>query len=278
MNTHDIGLAQAFLQSQPAAAAGILEQQPVDDVALFFSQIPHTQAARALEQMLPQYIARICQHLAPTVAAGLLTQVSDSLIASVMRHSRADQSREILDLLPERTQVTCRLLLNYGEDTVGAWMLAKVPMVPPECNATDALARIKQERDVVDVERIPVVDRQRYLVGMVSLAALLRASSTQLVQAVMERNPASIRARTPLLTAAGVTHWEQMDMLAVTNRGNQLVGLLRHVNLRQGLAQISTTISRPTGADPVSGIFEVYGKSLLALADTVSTVVRTKTP
>ena len=66
-------------------------------------------------------------------------------------------------------------------------------------------------------------------------------------------------------------------MLAVTNRGNQLVGLLRHVNLRRGLAQISTSMSRPVGADPVSGIFEVYGKSLLALAETVSTVVRTKT-
>jgi Mg/Co/Ni transporter MgtE len=278
MNDTEIDLALAFLQSQPAAAAGILEQQPIDDVAKFFSQVPHTHAARVLAQMLPQYIARVCQRLAPTAAAGLLSQLDDNLVASVMRHSNLDLSRQLLDLLPEQTHIACRLLLNYAEDTVGAWMLVKVPMLPPECSVADALARIKAERDVVDVDRVPVVDRQRQLLGMISLAAMLRATPSQLVQTAMERNPENIRARTPLMTAVGDPLWSQLDTLAVTNRNNQLVGLLRHVDLRQGMAQVSTTISRPAGADPISGIFEVYGKSLIALVETVSTVARTKTP
>ena len=59
-------------------------------------------------------------------------------------------------------------------------------------------------------------------------------------------------------------------MIAVTNRNNQMVGVLRHVDLRKGLENLASTITKSSGSDPLTGIYEVYGSSLLALFRTIS--------
>ena len=72
MDEQKVDLALAFLQSQPGAAAAILEQQPLQQVAEFLSNLPYTYGAMVLTKMLPQHTARLCGILHPTVAAGIL--------------------------------------------------------------------------------------------------------------------------------------------------------------------------------------------------------------
>ena len=54
MDAEKVDLALAFLQSQPDAAAAILEQQPLEQVAEFLGILPHTYGALVLAKMLPQ--------------------------------------------------------------------------------------------------------------------------------------------------------------------------------------------------------------------------------
>jgi predicted transcriptional regulator len=78
----------------------------------------------------------------------------------------------------------------------------------------------------------------------------------------------------PLLQAAKLSCWEQGDVMPVTGTQQQFIGVLRHMDLRQGLRQHQVPRPRESGGnDPVSGIIDVYGKSLLALFDSVSNAV-----
>ena len=276
MDEQKVDLALAFLQSQPGAAAAILEQQPFEQVAEFLSGLPHTYGAMVLTKMLPQHTARLCRILQPTVAAGILSEMDNSLIAAVMRQCRGDLSRQLLGLLPDKTRLACRLLLNYSEDAVGAWMNANVSTLPDDCNVEQALQRIAQQESSIDLGLSLVVDRDRNLKGSVTLANLLRAPANTSISAVMVKGSPSISARTALKTAVDNPLWAEQDSIAVTNRKHKLVGVLRHLDMRNGLQQTSNSIVQSQGADPITGVFDVYGSSLLILFTTISDIARNR--
>jgi len=269
MTDHKIELALAFLQSQPGSAAAVLEQQPVELTSEFLKEVPCKHAAAVLGKMLPQYAAKLCSTLDPSVAAEFLSALEISMVAAIMRHSDREQ-RKILELLPERTKIACKLLLNYSEDAVGAWMMTNVITLPDDCTVEEALSRLASADAVINSDVVHVVDRERTLQGLVNVVDLLRASPNSPVTKVMNRERDAISGRTPLISAAKHTVWAHRDTVAVTNRNNKVVGVLRFADLRKGLLDISSTITEPSGSGPLTGLFEVYGSSLLALFDTIS--------
>ena len=276
MEDKRIALALAFLQSQPRAAATILEQQPLEQVAIFLSQVPHTHGAILLGKMLPQYTARLFRMLEPTVSAGMLSEMNLSLVAAILRHCNDELSQTLLGLLPEKTSLACRFLLNYSEDSVGAWMMANVSTLPDDCNVEQAWARIAAEQGTIEFGATLVIDRERLIKGVVSLPALLRSPSNTPIMVVAHKNSDSLSARMALNAAANHPFWANRDSIPVTNRKNQLVGILRHLDLRGGLEQLSTNIVQPEGADPITGIYETYGNSMLALFDTLTDMNSTR--
>jgi Mg/Co/Ni transporter MgtE len=274
MDEQKIDLALAFLQSQPGAAAAILEQQPLPEVAEFLGKLPHTYGALVLTKMLPQYSARLCQIMQPVEAAGMLSKMEISLVAAIMRQCHHDLSEQLLGMLPDKSRLATRLLLNYSEDTVGAWMHANIAILPDSCNAEEALRRITADQQSLDIGHSLVVNRERKLKGSITLAALLRAPANATITAVMTRSKKSISAQTPLKSVIDNPLWDTRDSIAVTNRNQQLLGVLRHLDLRKGLDEIETNIVQPQGSDSITGMLEVYGNSLLILFSTLSEIAR----
>jgi len=278
MSDQKIDLALAFLKSQPGAAAGILEQQPVERVAEFLSNVPYPHAASVLGKMLPQYATRLIKCMEPATSAAWLSEMDISLVVQIVRHTGKNLCKQLLDLLPEKTSIACRLLLNYSEEAVGAWMVSNFSSIPVDCNVEEALQRIRSEKLNIDTGVTYVIDRDRRIKGILSLATLMQSAMDITVNSLMGKNRESISARTALVTALANPNWDHRDSLPVTNRNQQLVGVLRYLDLRKGLDQISKTITQPEGADPVSGIYEAYGWCLLELFSTVADISRRSNP
>jgi len=269
MTDKKIDLALAFLQTHAPSAAEILEQQPVEEVAAFLHDVPHAYAAPVLEQMLPQYTARLCRHIEPSIAAGFLSLMDISMATVVLRHMNEDVREALLDHLPEKTLIACKLLLNYAEDQVGAWMNVHIASLPDNITVSSALQRLAAEKDVEESDAIYVVDREGTLQGLIFISRLLRNAPDTPITALMQKNPDVISGRTSLMSALNHIGWTSVDMLPVINRNHRLVGAIRHVDLRKGIEQVVTTIEGPHGNDPLSAIFEVYGSSWLTLFSTV---------
>jgi magnesium transporter len=269
MSNKKIDLALAFLQSQPDSAASVLEQQPIEYVAEFLRNIPFAHAASVLKRMLPQYTAAICKQLEPNVSANFLSEMDISLIAAIMRYSDKGLREKILKLLPERSKIACNLLLLYTEDEVGAWMMTGVMTLPDDCTVQKACQRIGAEQDIIDTDAIYVVDRQRRIQGSIVITKLLRAAPETPIMSVMKKNPYVISGRTAIISAINHHAWTKGDTVAIINNNHQMVGILRHVDLRRGLDEISNTITRPNNSDTITGVCEAYGASLLALLNIV---------
>ena len=280
MNNQKIDLALAFLQSQPESAAAVLEQQPAEYVSEFLKNVPYTHAAAVLNKMLPQYTSKICKNLDPAVSASFLSEMEVSLVAAILRHSDEGLRNQILKLLPERTKIASKLLLNYAEHVVGAWMVANTTLLPVDCTVEEALSRLASEDGVINSDVVHVVDREKKLQGLVTIGNLLRSSSSTLITKIMEKKCAVISGRTALVSAANHAVWTHQDTIAVINRHNQIVGVLCHADLRKGLYDMSSTntMTNPIGSGPLTGIYEVYGSSLLALFSTISEVTSSNRP
>jgi len=273
MTDHRTELALAFLQSHPPSAAEILEQQSMADVAAFLRDVPHSYAAPVLERMLPQYTARLCLHLEPGIAAGFLSRMEISLATVILRHVDTSLQQSLLDLLPEKTAIACRLMLNYAEDQVGAWMEVHVAALPLDCTVKDALERLGLDESLMDSESICVVDREGSLHGLLHVTRLLRAGPETPVTALMHKHPHVIAGRTSLASAANHGGWISTDILPVINRNHKLVGMLRHVDLRRGLEQVAPHIEAPHGSDSLNTIFDIYAGSWLAMLGTVGELI-----
>ncbi|MFC3151494.1 magnesium transporter MgtE N-terminal domain-containing protein [Litoribrevibacter euphylliae] len=276
MIEHPSDMALAFLQYQPISAARILEQQPIEEVAEFIAEVPYTQAAIVLKKMLPQHTARLCSYLEPATSAAFLSQMDAHLVSAIMRHTHKPLSRKLLDHLPERMKLRCRLLLNYPETSVGAWMSTDFLSLAGDCDVQEALHRLSLDESTVNTNAIFIVDRDRKLQGIVSVSQLLRLPSKTAIKAVMQAQTDVVSGRASLASIINSPIWSRSEYAAVINEKRQMIGLLRHLDLRHGLKELSTTIRDPVDDNPIGAVWDVYGKSLLALLNTVGDAVNTK--
>ncbi len=265
MSAQKIDLALAFLQSRPDSAAAVLEQQPAENVAAFLCDVPGSQAAAVLKRMLPQYIAAVCRQLEPSVSARFLSEMDTGLVAAVLRRFDSALSRAVLERLPERIKMACRLLLRYSADAVGAWMVVDIMTLPVDCTAAEACTRLASGQGLLDSDAVHVVDRDGRLQGVIGITRLLSAAPDTAILSIATKNPEALSGRAALLSVVDHPVWVQKDTVAVLNRKQQIVGMLRHVDLRRGLDEVSGTRAWPGSSDALAGFLDVYGTSLLAL-------------
>jgi magnesium transporter len=201
-----------------------------------------------------------------------LANMEISFIVAIIRHSESGFKPQLMKLLPEKTRIACRLLLNYAEDAVGAWMVTNTTTLPDTCTVEEALVRLIDDKETTVLNTIYVVDRARLIKGSVTNINLLRALPNSPISLVMDKTVEAISARTSLISASSYSVWNHLDTVPLINRNKQLVGVLRHSDLRKGLNQISTTITPTDNTNPVNAIFEIYSQSLVALLNTVTEV------
>lgn len=276
MSRNKIDLALAFLQSHPADAASILEQQPIELVADFIRELPHTYAAVVLEKMLPQYIAKLCKILPFVVSEAFLSVLPVGLVAAVLRHCKKDLRSQLIEVLPKKTKIATQLLLKYSETSVGAWMIPNAPVLPDDCTVEQARARIVPESGFLGVNAIQVVTRDRKLCGQVDIIKLFSSSPMLSIKSIMRENSVPIAGRVSLTAALRNPIWKHNDTVPVDNMSGELIGILRHMDLRNGLDRLSKNDDNQTGAGPIMGISEVYGPSLLEIFSTLATTANPK--
>lgn len=269
-------LALAFIKTHPDTAASVLEKHDLDDVAEYLSGISEHDVAKLIQHMLPQYVGRLSRLLDARTMAAILANVELSFVAAVLRYLSAADRNKILAEFSTNKKAACFLLLSFTEDTVGAWLTPEVLTVPDNCLVEDALHYIKAAGEVVHSDSIFIVDRNRILKGRVNYLELSRAPLDSPVDTLMQTRCHSLSGRLSLQKAAEHPDWETLDAMPVNNRSQQFLGVLRHADLRRGLDQLDNSIDSSRSTDPLSGIIEVYGDSLLALFHTAGNVIESE--
>lgn len=270
----DLALALDFLDEHPTEAVRTLEQHDVAEVAGFLGQVPVSYSVLVLGLALPAFAAHLCALLGAETAARLLLQHGVSRMVAVLRHLEPAQAEAILKECPQSRRQACQLLMLYPLDSAGAWMVPNTAVVTSDFTVQETLNFLKDVTEETFSKYVFVVDRAGIPLGRISYLRLLKVGLGEVVGSLMEVGTGSISGRMPLAQVARLSCWEQADVMPVTGAQQQFIGVLRHMDLRGGLRlQEARRPQVLPGGDPVSGLMDVYGKSLLALFDSVSNAV-----
>jgi Mg/Co/Ni transporter MgtE len=195
-------------------------------------------------------------------------------MVAVLRHLQQPQAEAILNECPTSRRQSCVLLLHYPVHCIGAWIVPDAPVVSSDFTVGEVLTFLKEASEEAAGAWVFVVNREGLPEGRISYLALLKADVDQRVQWIMDKPLETLAAQMPLMQAAKLPCWRDSDVMPVVGAQHQFVGVLRHADLRRSLQQDLPRVEQATtGGDPLSGIFDVYGLSLLALFDSVSNAV-----
>ncbi|CAA6678830.1 MULTISPECIES: magnesium transporter MgtE N-terminal domain-containing protein [unclassified Lentimonas] len=265
MSEHKIALARAFIGSHPEAAAEILEQQSTQEVADFLQQMPPHDAAQVLRKMLSKRAAEICIKLPFEAGIGMLRHLPVTDIGSILRCLTNKRRERFIAELPVKTRVSCILMLSYAEDMVGAHINHSVIVVPYDANAEEALRIVKATKEDAPSKFVFVIDRERKLVGQFNLVELLRCPNEFPIASLLNSTCKTIQGRMNIRQAATHSIWKQHEQIAVLNRNEEFIGVLRHADLRSAIELLNEQTTQAEQPELMAGIAQGYGRSLLAL-------------
>lgn len=268
MNPTKRALAHAFIDIEPDAAARLLERQPPAQVAALIDGAPRPQALRAMNALLPAFAAQVLHELAldstPT-AAHLLAGLPPHRVAVLLRQLDPSEQETLLQPLPMKRRTTLRLLLNYGEEQVGAWMETDLPLLALRASVGDALAQLRRSDGDAESHLLFIVASGGRLVGCCSLQQLLRSETTTPLQQLLREGPLPLGGRTSLSAALSHPGWQQSDVVPVIDRQHHLLGVLSHHRLRTLLHAGGEQRQSSGRGDLALLVGEAYGASLRGL-------------
>lgn len=274
MTENKLNLALSFINAEPEAAAKILEQSTVSDVAQFMESLPLDYQYQVLEHFLPGYAARLCVQMGDKRSAAILSDLDATAIAKIIRLMPKAHAQNILAALPKKRRESSNLLLKYSIRFVGAWMQPYAHAVASEMSVAEVLHYLQNEHEGHLSEYIYIIDRNTKLEGRLSYFRLLKSNQNIKVNDIMERTVPHISINMLLENALDLPLWNETDTLAVVDKDSRLYGLIRHTDIRNALAQSkSHQYMQYNSADLVTGLSGVYGKTLLVLFNNLLDVI-----
>lgn len=262
-------LTRAYLETRPHEAARVLEHVAPESCAALLNTLPLKLTTEILRHMAPYYAARCLEQLPTAAAIGLLRALEPQTAADILRYVPPANRDGMLAELPASLALTLKVLLTYPEDTVGAWIDTRVPTLPLDATAKEALDRVRRSTET-DLDLVFVVGNNYRLAGVVRLSSIVRAQSrTPLTQLMLTAIPV-IPAQAPLSAAARQTAWTEFRSLGVVDTDDRFAGALHYDTLVRALAQRP---QRPGAKTAVDVLLSVGGAYWLGISTVIGAVL-----
>ncbi len=266
-------LSLAFMQAQPEAAAAVLEQQSLINAAALLNEMPHDEVMGVLNKMLPQHIARLGSHLSVDCFTYFLSKMTAFNATIILRFIERSARKKILECLPAKFALTCKLLLSYEQEVVGAWMSTDFIALSHDATIKMARVRLSAIKEGATPDVLYIISRDNKLQGIVNSTRLAWDRSDKPIISIMKKDRATLSARTTIITAMSHPVWEHSDSVVLTNKKQQVVGVLHHVELRRALRTLSPQMTQTGDMSLLAGLQKAYGYGLFSLLNTVTEVV-----
>ena len=220
-------------------------------------------------------IASDAATLAPPEAAALLSLLPDAELATVLRALSPSVAEDVLLALgDERRRAVLAAAppdegrqwarnLTYPDDSVGRIMEPPHAVFGPGLTVAETVERIRDLVRTTLVTYAFVADEKGVLHGVVAMRDLLLAGRDDRLDAVMLREPFSLRPEMPLLEAARLVVARHFPVYPVCDGEGRLVGIVRGRTLFEEQAlEISAQAGTMVGVEKEERLSTPWSRSL----------------
>ncbi len=178
----------------------LLDEETAADVLM---ELDDDDRARLLEGMGAGEIARQIEHLDTDDAVDIIQQLDEEDRDEVLSQiDDVEQAGDIIDLL------------KYDEDTAGGLMGTEMVVVNENWSMPECIREMRQQaEDMDEIYYVYVVDDDYRLRGIFPLKKMITHPSVSKIKHVMETEPVSVKADTPIDEVA--LDFEKYDLVAM---------------------------------------------------------------
>ncbi|MDE6491267.1 MAG: magnesium transporter [Muribaculaceae bacterium] len=210
----------------PADIAELYQELDLDEAEFLFRLLDDETAADVLmeldeedrkklfEKMPAEEIAKQIDHLDTDDAVDIIQELDEEDRDEILSHiDDMEQAGDIIDLL------------KYDEDTAGGLMGTEMIVVNENWSMPECIKQMRmQAEDMDEIYYVYVVDNDNRLRGILPLKKLITHPSVSKIRHVMEEDPVSVKADTPIDEVA--LDFEKYDLVAmpVVDSIGRLVG------------------------------------------------------
>lgn len=159
----------------------------------------------------------------------LLEAMSHDDRVDLLQHLDADVTESLLPLVAKADREDIRLLLSYPEHSAGSVMTTDYASLVPELTVQDALNQLRQQAPHREtIYYIYVIDKERHLIGFVSLRDLILASPKALIRDIMQEEIVSVQVDQDQEEVAQELAYYDFLAMPVVDAQQRLVGIVTH--------------------------------------------------
>ncbi|MBD5229356.1 MAG: magnesium transporter [Bacteroidales bacterium] len=227
ISRHDEAAARAELeQMHPADIAELYQDLDLEEAEFLYRLLDEDTRADVLMELDEEDRGKL---LADMPAKEIATQIIDHLdtdeAVDLIQELDADERDEILSHIDVEQAGDIIDLLKYDEDTAGGLMGTEMIVVNENWSMPECIKQMRmQAEDMDEIYYVYVVDNEDRLKGILPLKTLITHPSVSKIKHIMENDPVSVKADTPIDDVA--LDFEKYDLVAmpVVDSIGRLVG------------------------------------------------------
>ena len=209
------------------------------DMAEVLSALPRATALALLEKLDAETAASLFGYFSEELQKELFHAMDVRRAAALLEHMPADEradfyvlldaetQQKLLSSLPANIREDLLRLASFPEESTGSVTTSEYLSVLPETRVCAALKTVRAAaRDSETVYIVYVLDRERHLLGTVSLRELLLADDSASMESIMRRHPVFVRASWPRARSTEMIRRYDLLALPVMDDDNRMMGII----------------------------------------------------
>lgn len=200
---HPADIADLYRELDLEQAEYLYRQLDEETAADVLMELDEDDRLKLLEGMPTEEIAKQIEHLDTDDAVDVIQQLDEDDRDEILSHiDDVEQAGDIIDLL------------KYDEDTAGGLMGTEMVVVNENMSMPECIREMRSQAEEMDeIYYVYVVDNDYKLKGIFPLKKMITHPSVSKIKHVMEVDPVSVKADTPIDEVA--LDFEKYDLVAM---------------------------------------------------------------
>ena len=189
LRSHDVAtLSRLLADIGPNAAARKMRRLSHEDRALFYRTLPKDTAVETFDELDSALQAHLIDSLRDPEVTAVFAEMEPDDRAELLDELPASVAAKLLADLPDDERELTNIVLGYPDGSIGRRMSPELVSLHDDMTVGEALETVyKHLDDAESIYTLPVSNRNRRLVGVISLRDLMRASSEIHVAAILRK-------------------------------------------------------------------------------------------
>ena len=220
-------LRDLLMPLEAADIAGLLEDVGEPRMPILFRLLPKELAAEVFVELESDSQELLITGFSNTELKEVLDELYLDDTVDIVEEMPANVVTRILKHTDPETRKSINEILKYPEDSTGSIMTTEFVDLKEDMTVAEALKRIR--RTAPDKETINVcyaIDKNRHLIGFLSIRTLLLAEEDDVIGDIMDRNFIAVQTLDDQETTAQALSKYDFLALPVVDTENRLVGIV----------------------------------------------------